>query len=273
LSSVTSEDLIRFLSAVRRRPGLKGRRQVSDHTMLAYHRTLAALFAYLEERDLRKPNPMAFVPRPKVAEYLIRPFSGDQLQKLLARPDTESFTGLRDLTLMCFLLDTGCRISECLSMPLDHVDLERRVARVMGKGRKEREVPFGCRTLAWLERYLERRAASQATQLLFVNQYGECLTPNAVCHRISAYGRAAGLRGVRVSPHTFRHTFGVNWLLGTGEYKGDTLSLQRILGHSTPAMTQKYVHFAGQDLRKLHDRLSPGDQLAPPPPERRRRLL
>ena len=109
---------------------------------------------------------------------------------------------------------------------------------------------------------------------MFVNQYGERLTASALGHRFAAYGRQAGLRGVRVSPHTFRHTFAVNWLLGRGDYKSDSISLQKILGHTTPAMTQRYVHFAGEDLRKLHDRLSPTDQIATPPPalERRKRL-
>jgi integrase/recombinase XerD len=205
---------------------------------------------------------------------LIRPFSEEQIQKLLAQPDPGSFTGLRDMALMCFLLDTGLRISECLSLTFEALDLSRRTARVLGKGRKERIVPLGTRTLAWLDRYLERRRQSEDTPYVLVNQYGEHLTANAVSHRIAAYGRSAGLRGVRVSPHTFRHTFSVNWLLGNGEYKGDTLSLQAILGHSTPAMTQRYVHLAGHDLRKLHDRLSPVDQLiAPPPPTERRKRL
>jgi integrase/recombinase XerD len=175
---------------------------------------------------------------------------------------------------MCFLLDTGCRISECLTLTLEELDLDRRLARVLGKGKKERQVPFGARTRAWLERYLEKRQKSDASPYVFVNQYGEQLTVNAMSHRVAQHGRRAGLRGVRVSPHTFRHTFSLNWLVGNGEYKGDTLSLQKILGHSTPAMTQRYVHLAGHDLRKLHDRLSPADQIvaAPPPTERRRRL-
>jgi integrase len=65
----------------------------------------------------------------------------------------------------------------------------------------------------------------------------------------------------------------VNWLVGGGEFKGDTLSLQRILGHSSPAMTQKYVNFANEDLRKLRARLSPADRIMASPPEGKRRKL
>jgi integrase/recombinase XerD len=274
LQEITVDDLREFQTAVRRRPGRKGKPQVSDLTVLAYHRALSAFFNRLEADEALLVNPMRRVPRPKVGQYLIRPFTQEQLTKLLAQPDTSTFTGLRDTALMCFLLDTGCRISEVLSLTLESIDLDRRIARVMGKGRKERAVPFGVRTLSWLERYLERRRQAEASPYLFVNQYGEKLTVNAMSHRIAQYGRRAGLRGVRVSPHTFRHTFSLNWLVGKGDYKGDTLSLQTILGHSTPAMTQRYVHLAGQDLRKLHDRLSPADQVvaAPPTTQKRRRL-
>lgn len=274
LAQITVEDLREFQTAVRQRPGKRGKAQVSDLTVLAYYRVLSAFYHRLEEEGQLASNPMRRVPRPKVGQYLIRPFSEEQVKKLLEQPDSQTFTGLRDLVLMCFLLDTGLRISECLSLTFEALNLPGRTARVLVKGRKERIVPFGTRTRAWLERYLERRRQSEDTPFVFVNQYGEQLTANAMSHRIAGYGRKAGLRGVRVSPHPFRHTFSVNWLLGNGEYKGDTLSLQTILGHSTPAMTQRYVYLAGQDLRKLHDRLSAVDQLvAPPPPTERRRRL
>jgi integrase/recombinase XerD len=234
---------------------------------------VSAFFNYLERQKPLVPNPMRQVPKPKVGEYLIRPFSEEQVRRLLEQPDVETFIGLRDRTLMCFLLDTGCRVSESLALTFDDFDCERRLARVFGKGRKERLVPFGCSTLAWLNAYLERRRESMRTSFVFVNQYGERLTRTAVTHRIATYGRRADLRGVRVSPHTFRHTFGVNWLVGEGEYKGDALSLQQILGHSSPTMTQRYVYLAGQDLRHLHDRLSPADRLVEPPGDKRRQRL
>jgi integrase/recombinase XerD len=174
---------------------------------------------------------------------------------------------------MAVLLDTGVRISEVLNARLDDLDLERQLLRVMGKGNKERIVPFGEKTAEWLEQYLAKRQKSVATDYLFVNQFGERLRRESVTQRFVAYGKKAGIEGVRVSPHTFRHTFGVTWLVGGGEFKGDTLSLQRILGHSTPAMTQKYVNFANEDLRKLHARLSPADRIMESPPEGKRRKL
>jgi integrase/recombinase XerD len=273
LAEITPDQLRRFLGTIRSRPGLRGQDRVSDHTVFAYYRVLAAFFAYLERQELLVPSPMRRIPRPKVGEDLVRPFSDEQVKKLFAQPDTGRFSGLRDFTLMCFLLDTGCRISEALGLRYADLQLENRLVRVIGKGGREREVPFGSVTGEWLALYLERRRESTSTDYVFVNEYGERLSRTAATGRIAAYGRRAGLRGVRASAHTFRHTFAVRWLLGRdGGYKGDTLSLQRILGHTSPAMTQRYANLVGPDLRRLHDRLSPADSLAEPPQPRRRRL-
>lgn len=177
------------------------------------------------------------------------------------------------MTLMCFLLDTGCRVSEALGVTHLDLDFDKHLARVRGRGKKERHVPFGEHTRAWLERYLEQKVAACTTEFVFVNQYGERLSRNAVAQRIADYGKAAGLRGVRTSAHTFRHTFGIQWLMGRGDFKGDTPSLMRILGHTTSAMTDKYAHFVGQDLPKLHEKLSPADGIVALPPTNKRHRI
>jgi integrase/recombinase XerD len=162
---------------------------------------MGAFFNHLEADEVLTRNPMGRVPRPKVGQYLVKPITEEQLKKLLEQPDPSTFTGVRNLALMCFLLDTGCRIAECLSLTFEELDLDRRLVRVLGKGRKERDVPFGARTRAWLERYLERRQKSEASSYVVVNQYGEQLTVSAMSHRIALHGRRADIRGVRVSPH------------------------------------------------------------------------
>jgi site-specific recombinase XerD len=91
-----------------------------------------------------------------------------------------------------------------------------------------------------------------------VSSLGEKLLRFAVVERMRENGSAAGIQGKRVSPHTLRHAFAINWL----KNGGDTLSLQRLLGHSTPAMTTRYVNFATADLAELHRTVSPLDRLA-----------
>ena len=273
LVEVSSEIIQEFLLNVRRRPGKRGKANVSDFTVFAYYRTLAAFFNHLQRQGTLNANPMKNVPKPRIGTYLIRPFTPDQIKRILAQPDVSTFTGLRDMALMCFLLDTGCRVSECLSLTLTDLDLKQRTARVMGKGNKERIVPFGESTAEWLTYYLEQRKKSRQSDRVLVNDFGELLTRYTVCHRIEAYGTKAGVEGVRVSPHMFRHTFAVSWLKGQENYKGDTVSLQTILGHHSPEMTRRYVYLASQDLRALHDRLSPVDHMAEPPPSPGRRRI
>src|SRR5687768_5378643 len=96
LDEITTDDLRDFISNVRRRPGHKGRAQVSDLTVQAYYRVVNAFFNRLEADDRLLKNPMRRVPKPKVAQYLIRPFTQEQLQKLLEQPDLNTFTGMRD---------------------------------------------------------------------------------------------------------------------------------------------------------------------------------
>jgi integrase/recombinase XerD len=273
VDEITTEALERFLTSIRRRPGLKGRKTVSDTTLRAYYRTLASFFRFLEEREIIPKNPMRLIAPPKVKEELIRTFSDEQIERLFAEMDITTFTGLRDRAYVSFLLDTGCRRNEALGLTFDDLDLEGRQARVLGKGGKERVVFFGDTTTAWLERYLERRRESDLTTYVFISQDGTQLTGNAVTGRMAAYGKRAGIRGVRVSPHTLRHTFGVRWLAGDGDYKGDEISLQRILGHSSPVMTRRYAQLRTRDLGQLHRRLSPANRLVPPPPPEKHRRL
>jgi site-specific recombinase XerD len=118
IADVQPAELRDFLAEMRRRPGRKNGR-VSDHTISAYHRTLAAFFRYAYDEGWIRPNPMAKVPKPKLPQELVRPFSEDQLRRLLATPNTARFTGLRDVAMMTLLLDTGARISEVLNARLD----------------------------------------------------------------------------------------------------------------------------------------------------------
>jgi integrase/recombinase XerD len=128
---------------------------------------------------------------------------------------------------------------------------------IVGKGGRPRTVFYGESVALLLRRYLKRRGASQPDDLLFVNSLDEPLLRFAMSERVHDYGQAAGIKGKRVSPHTLRHTFAVTWLMGGG----DALSLQRLLGHTTPSMTSRYVNFASVDLAQLHSRVSPLDRL------------
>lgn len=228
-------------------------------TQVAYFRVLEAFFNWLVAEERLPASPMDRVPKPKLPGEQIQPLSQEELVLLLEAPDRTTFVGLRDATFMALLADTGLRLSEALHLRFSDLDSRHRSLSVLGKGGKPRTVFYGEAVGALLREYLKRRGAGAAEACVFVNSLGEPLWKCSVSKRIREYGAAVGIQGKRVSPHTLRHTFAVSWLLGGG----DAFSLQRLLGHTTPVMTARYVNFTSGDLSRLHRSLSPLDRLSP----------
>jgi site-specific recombinase XerD len=250
IDQVTRENCTAFLRGFQER-------ECKPNTVKAYHRILDAFFRWCVEEERIDASPMKRVPKPKVVQEQIKPLSAEELTALLVEPNRKTFVGLRDIALMALMVDTGLRVSETLSIRLGDLDTRARAITVVGKGDKPRTVFYGERVAVALRDYLRRRARRGSEDLLFVSSLGEQLLRFAIVERMRDYGYAAGIRGKRVSPHTLRHTFAVNWL----KNGGDTLSLQRLLGHSSPAMTTRYVNFATADLAELHRTVSPLDRL------------
>jgi site-specific recombinase XerD len=237
-------------------------REVQDrgrkpNTQLAYFRTLEAFFNWLVADERLSKSPMDRVPKPKVSDEQIKPFTEEELLQLLAAPDRTTFVGLRDCAFIALLADTGLRLTEAVNIRFGDVDTRQRAISVMGKGSKPRTVFYGESAARFLRDYLKRRGTGSPEDRVFVNSLGEPLWKCTMSTRIRDYGRAAGISGKRVSPHTLRHTFAVSWLMGGG----DAFSLQRLLGHSTAVMTARYVNFTSRDLGRLHRSLSPLDRI------------
>jgi integrase/recombinase XerD len=250
LDGISREDCASFLRVIQDQ-GSK------PSTLKAYHRVIDAFFHWCVEEERLESSPMRRVPKPKLVQEQIKPLSSEELVALLAAPSRKTFVGLRDGALMALLADTGLRVSEALGIKLTDVDTRARSVAVMGKGEKPRMVFYGEAVAVRLRDYLRRRGGRGSEELLFVNSLGEPLLRFAVANRMRKYGAVASIKGKRVSPHTLRHTFAINWLMNGG----DTLSLQRLLGHTTPAMTTRYVNFATADLAELHRTVSPLDRL------------
>lgn len=140
------------------------------------------------------------------------------------------------------------------------------VLKIMGKGAKEREVPFGSTAKQALWNYLLRRGDIPGQDLLFVSQHGLRLCRRMLDRSFARLGERAGIKGVRVSPHTPRHTFATQYIRNGG----DAFSLQKILGHSTLDMVKVYVGLADQDVAVLHRKFSPMDHMGAVPCSKRR---
>ena len=235
-------------------------RGLSGHTINCYLRSLRIFFSWLISEGIIESNPFDRVKIPRPPRKIIPTFSDCQIQQLLDIIDTRTPEGYRDYAVVLTLIDTGMRVSELCHLKLDNVWLEEGMLKVLGKGNKERLIPIGKRVQRCLWHYMSRFRAEPSTassNFLFLTRHGRPLTKDRVEKIIACYGKKAGLKGVRCSPHTLRHTAAVRFLRNGG----DVFSLQRILGHASLEMTRRYCELADIDVKRAHSTASPVDNL------------
>jgi integrase/recombinase XerD len=174
-----------------------------------------------------------------------------QVEALLGAPDTVTPLGLRDRTMLELIYASGLRVSELVSLKTFNVSMNEGVLRVLGKGGKERLVPFGEVARDWVLRYLaEARAVilqGQQTEDLFVTARGQGMTRVMFWMIVKKYAFAAGI-AAPMSPHTLRHAFATHLL----NHGADLRAVQMLLGHADISTTTIYTHVARERLRQLH---------------------
>ncbi|WP_289143085.1 site-specific integrase, partial [uncultured Brevibacillus sp.] len=222
-------------------------------------RALKCFLKYAYDNGYFDENPIAGIRLFKTDEDEIGAFTEQQVQKLLKASDKRTYAGFRDYTLMTLLLDTGLRISEALSITNEMVDCNARLITLPGKvtkNRKLRQVPLSQETAKLLKQLQQENGHffySDQSVFVFLTAFGDSLTPNIFSRRLKRYAKKGKIAGVRVSPHTFRHTFAKYYILNGG----DPFSLQNILGHSTMDMVRKYVQMYSEDVKLQHNKFSP----------------
>jgi integrase/recombinase XerD len=200
-----------------------------------------------------KRHPAEDLDTPQASAHLPRFLSEDEMERLLAVPDTATEEGLRDRAILELMYAAGLRISELISLKTSDIDTDAGLLSCHGKGSKERRIPIGKSATRWLEFYRATRSRHARTQdpRLFVNSLGAPLTRQLVWSAIKRYSERAGLE--HVSPHTLRHSFATH-LLQRG---ADSRSVQSLLGHSDISTTQIYTHMTDLHLRATYNRHHP----------------
>jgi len=174
-----------------------------------------------------------------------------QVDALLAAPDLSQSLGLRDRTMLEVMYASGLRVSELVALKVHHVSLSEQVLRVMGKGSKERLVPFGAAAHHWIERYMAEARGKilngQHTDDLFVTARGAAMSRVMFWNVVKKMASRAGI-AVALSPHTLRHAFATHLI----NHGADLRAVQLLLGHADISTTTIYTHVARERLRQLH---------------------
>jgi len=174
-----------------------------------------------------------------------------QVEALLAAPDVDTPLGLRDRTMLELMYASGLRVSELVNMKTFHVGMNEGVLHVLGKGGKERLVPFGQEARDWIARYLREARSEilhgQQTEDLFVTARGHCMTRVMFWMLVKKYAQRAGINAP-LSPHTLRHAFATHLL----NHGADLRAVQMLLGHADISTTTIYTHVARERLKQLH---------------------
>jgi site-specific recombinase XerD len=226
-------------------------------TVHTYFNNLSAFFGFIVRDGFLTANPFDGLSVPVERTDQIQPFTEDQVRAMFEAAK-RSVSPKRDTAILWFLLDTGARATELCSLKFRAVNFSEQHVVVTGKGDKKRTLPFGRTTRKALWDYV-RADPHEDDDPLFIAQRGtlagEHLTRSGLFQLIRRLGRSAGITRERCAPHTFRHTFAIEYLRNGG----DAFSLKELLGHTSLEMTNKYVALAQADIRNKHRRFSPGD--------------
>lgn len=227
--------------------------QAQGYSPRSLHRQLSSLkayFVFLRQDDPKHPDPTLAIELPKVKRSLPSVLTREELQKLLAACDTKTAPGVRLRTMLELAYASGLRVSELCDLRLANIDLTEKCLRIMGKGRKERIVPFGASAAEWLERYIQKEFPQLnpgfAKESLFM------LNRQEFWSALKELGERAGIHK-HFSPHTLRHSFATHLLEGGMNLR----SVQVLLGHSDIATTQIYTHVEEARLLEAHKKFHP----------------
>ncbi|ARN76444.1 site-specific tyrosine recombinase XerD [Oceanicoccus sagamiensis] len=196
-------------------------------------------------------DPSLDIESPAIGRPLPKSISEEDVEALLAAPDTDEPLELRDRAMLELLYASGLRVTELVSLQVGQLSLTQGVVRVMGKGSKERLVPTGEEALLWLQRYMQKGRplllGNTMSDVMFPSKRGTMMTRQTFWHRIKVYAQRAAISSP-LSPHTLRHAFATHLI----NHGADLRVVQLLLGHSDLSTTQIYTHVARERMKDLH---------------------
>jgi site-specific recombinase XerD len=236
----------------------KGARTISGATVHHFVRSLKTFGGWLEREEYVPRHPLSNLRLPRVEQKQLIPLSEEEERQLIETYNDNNPNDCRTKAFFLLMLDTGLRLSEVVTLKAANVDLDNGFLLVMGKGSKERSVPFGFTTEKVLRKYVaffRPDPANPNYEEFFLSPEGEPLTPKALQ---MVFARARSRTGIkRLHPHLLRHTYGIR----AQEADMPTITLQHYMGHSSSKVTERYAHAAQSEKLKRARGYSPVDQL------------
>ena len=248
LESVDRAEIVRYFQALRRRG-------ISARSVARALAALRGLFRFLVAERHLEVDPTENIENPKLWSTLPKSLPAEEVEALLAAPDRTKPDGMRDAAMLELLYATGLRVSELVNVRLDDLVLDAGFVRTIGKGSKERVVPFGDAARDAIVTYVEQGRAHFARHNdphIFLSNRGRPMTRQSFWMKVRKYARKAGIRAA-ISPHVLRHSFATHLL----ENGADLRSVQMMLGHSDISTTQIYTHVSRARLQQMYEKYHP----------------
>ena len=238
--------VVRFILAMGRKQGLNAK------SLALRLSSLRGFMHYLLGQGIIEVNPAATVSAPKQAKHLPKNIDAEQVEQLLDNQSKEPID-LRDLAMMELMYSAGLRLNELQQLNLQDLQNRSRELRVLGKGKKERILPYGRYAAQALQQWLQVRVLfNPEDDALFVSQRGKRISHRAIQKRMEVWGQRQGLTA-HLNPHKLRHSFATHML----ESSSDLRAVQELLGHANLSTTQIYTHLDFQHLADVYDSAHP----------------
>lgn len=229
---------------------------VSHRTNARRISVLKSFFSFLLREQQVKSNPFAVIDLPRSGHSLPKALSQGEIETLLKPPHRATPIAIRDNAMLVLLYSTGLRVSELVSLPLSACNMSAGFIRVIGKGNKERLIPFGQQAKEKIETYVQTSRPfilkNKRSNYLFVTNRGTCMTRLRFWQIVKKTTLAAGI-DKKISPHMLRHSFATHLL----SHGADLRAVQMMLGHADISTTQIYTHVDQERLKNIHKKFHP----------------
>ncbi|MDY6905544.1 MAG: site-specific tyrosine recombinase/integron integrase [Thermodesulfobacteriota bacterium] len=242
--------------AIRGYLGILHQHKIEKSSMARKLAALRTFFRFLEKRDIAAGNPTDGILTPKTGRKIPNYLSVDDMFRLLDAITGKTLLDLRNRAIFETIYSTGIRVSEAAGLDISHIEFAEGIARVYGKGDKERVVPVGEKALASIKVYrqqlFEETGIDESSGPLFLNKNKGRLTARSIDRALKKTATRCGLT-IPLSPHALRHSFATH-MLDSG---ADLRTVQEILGHKSLSTTQKYTHVSIDKLMEVYDNAHP----------------